>query len=30
MMARRTSNAWPVDLEREEDGRYVVTLPDIG
>jgi antitoxin HicB len=29
-MARRTSNTWPVDLEREEDGGYVATLPDIG
>ena len=29
-MARRTSNTWPVDLERQEDGGYVATLPDIG
>jgi antitoxin HicB len=29
-MARRTSDTWPVDLEREEDGGYVATLPDIG
>ena len=29
-MARRISNTWPVDLEREEDGGYVATLPDIG
>jgi len=29
-MARKTSNAWPVDLEQEEDGGYVAALPDLG
>jgi predicted RNase H-like HicB family nuclease len=29
-MARTASNAWPVDLEQEDDGGYVAALPDIG
>ena len=29
-MARGKAEAYPVRLEREEDGGYVVTLPDIG
>jgi len=29
-MARYDPDAYPVHLEREEDGGYVVTLPDIG
>jgi len=29
-MARHEPDAYPVHLEQEEDGGYVVTLPDIG
>lgn len=29
-MARSKAEGYPVQLEREEDGGYVVTLPDIG
>jgi antitoxin HicB len=29
-MARGKAEGYPVQLEREEDGGYVVTLPDIG
>jgi predicted RNase H-like HicB family nuclease len=29
-MARYDPDAYPVHLEQEEDGGYVVTLPDIG
>src|SRR5579859_4807905 len=29
-MARFTPDAYPVNLEEEADGGYIVTLPDIG